>query len=296
MAIAQATLVKRVRRRLDDEPWETTITNSPTASASSTTVGVPDGTQWTEGDIGEFTDGERVRVVSVSSNNLTVKRGHDDTTITAHTTGDVILKEPEYAFVEIVEAIERTIDDLWPWVYVVSSTTLTAVSSKRYYDLPTAFKALVSVTQDVTSTSGQYRLLEYGAKGSGYVVGVARGLPTTIATSGTALYMPDVRITPTTSIIVRYARLISSTASGGNYADLEDGLEADAVVTKAIVKLLEDREIQRVVDDVQQGDIGVQPNAVARDAAFFDQKGDQLLRQWRLRLDREAPLMGEWKR
>lgn len=296
MALSKATLVKRIRRELDDEPWESTLTVAYTAASGTATVASP--TNLAEGGIMEFADGTQLRLTATpSANPISVKGGHNDTTDTNESNGAVFLYNPEYAFHEIEEAVERVIEELWPWVWFVDTENLTAVSGKNFYEVLSTFRGWISLVQDITpAATTKFRELRYGQKGSGYPVQVKRGLPSTIATTGLALYIPNVRTSPTTTIKHTFARTILTTVSAGSYSDLEDGLVAAMMVRGACAELLEDRETERVADDVEQGDIGVNPGQRLRNAAWHRERFERLRERVNLRLLEENPIMEEWAR
>lgn len=295
MALLKATLIKRIRRELDDEPWESTLTAAYTAASGTMTAAAP--TQLGEGGVVEFLDGTQLRVTATpSANPVSVKGGHNDTTDTSQSNGAVFLYNPEYAYHEIEEAVDRTIEDLWPWVWFVDTTSLVAVSGQRIYSLPTNFREVISATQDLTASAGKFHVLRYGARGSGYPMKVERQLPTTIAASGMGLLLPVVRTTPTTAILVTYARAILTTITASAYADLEDGLVAAMMVRGACADLLEDHETERVADDVDQGDIGVNPGSRLRNAAWHRERFERLRERVNLRLLEENPTAAEWSR
>jgi len=296
VAYSQATLIKRIRKEVDDEPWETTASGSITNSA--TTLAVPDGTQWVAGDRLEWDDGtdEVALVQGVSVNNLTpLKRGHNGTTAVAHATAVPLLKNPEFEYGEIAEAISSTIEGLWPFVWAVSTTDITAVAGKRFYEMPAAFLAFIAATQDATVTAGKFVLRRYGAKGSRLPVGVHFQVPAAIAASGKALELPTVYTTPSATITVTYAGLVTDTVGTGSYTDIEAGLMATMMVHGAVAWLLESSEVERVKDDVDQGDVGVGPAARVRDASYFRSRFEQLRRQYNLKLEATAPRAGVWR-
>lgn len=295
MGYPKASLIKRVRRELDDEPWESYLTAAYTAGSGQ--ISVADPTQLSEGDVLEFADGTQLRVQSTpSANPVSVKGGHNDTTDTSQANGAVFVVNPEFAYHEIEEAISTAIAELWPWVWRVATTTITASQGRLYYPLPADFRELIAVTQDLTPAGGQPRVLRYGSRGSGYPVGVARQLPTSVSASGIALVLPAVRTTPSDQIVVTYAALVRDQVTAGNYDDLEDGLLATAVIHGACAELLEIRETERLQDDVEQGDIGVPAGARMRDAVWYRERFSRMRERLALRLTQEYPIASRWER
>src|SRR3990167_791141 len=133
-AITQAALIQRVRYELGDNPWETT----GSAASASSVVAVADGTDWAEGDIGEFEDdGEQFWVKSISTNDLTCVRGYNGTTAATQAASSRILKFPRYGYKEVTNAIESTIQNL-PYHKVwkkVGDTVTPAPTTAVWYDL-----------------------------------------------------------------------------------------------------------------------------------------------------------------
>jgi hypothetical protein len=299
MAVNAETLLKRVRKVLDDEPWEDVLTAQYTAAAGSVTANQP--TQWAEGDRMEFDDGGgnigRVKATP-AGNPVTIKAGHNDTTDATSINGTVILKNPEFEHDEILHSIQRTIDGLWPYVWVKDTENLTAAVGVNIYPIvSTTFKELISVTQDITpaATPTHFQVLRYG-KDPGYPVSVLRDLPTTISASKVALWFQSFRTTPTATIVVTYARTIASTVSGGNYVDLDDGLMADMVLYGACATLLEGLEIQRDVDDVAQGDVNLTAGSRLRTSNYYNAKFEDLRYKMELQLKKTEPKAVVWER
>jgi hypothetical protein len=294
VALAQNTLVARIRAELDDEPWEDRLTAAYTAGSGTVTVAQP--TQLAEGDILEFPDGTQLRVTATPSGNpVSVKGGHNDTTDTSQANGTWFLKNPTWSRVEITEAIARAIENLWPWVYLVKTTNITPQDGKRYYALPADFRALIAVTQDVTVVAGKPRVLRYGVRGSGEPISIERQLPSTISSTGKALFVPTARTSYGTDLIVTYAALVTPTVAAGNYTDIDDGLMAACLVDGACWRLLEASDTQRTQDDVEQGDIGVAPGARLRDAAWYKEQYEDKRYRLALQLQEDAPLANTWR-
>src|SRR4051812_45173261 len=99
-------IVRRVRRELDDEPFEDYLISSATNSA--TTVSVMQPSRWAQFDILEFDDdsGEQAKVRTAGTNTLTVKRAHNDTLATAHASAAVVLKNPRYGYGLVVSMMD----------------------------------------------------------------------------------------------------------------------------------------------------------------------------------------------
>ena len=297
MSITAATLVARIRAKLGDEPWEDTLSGAYTAASG--TASFTNATQLAEGDRAEVDDGggNILRIKATPSGNpVSVKGGHNGTTDTNASNGAVILKNPEFEYNQISDAIKRAIDALWPWAWIKRTETITFVTGQHLYPITsTTFLEPIALVQDVTVTAGLYKALYYGRDG-GYPFSVQRDLPATIAANGYALYIPTVRMSPTTTATLSYASLISSTPSAGSYADMSDGLLAEAVVLEACAILLENYDVLRVTEDVEHGDTGINPGQRTRQAAWFRQKADQVRRQYNLYLKRTEPIAAKWVR
>jgi len=106
------------------------LTNSPTGSGTSYTVA--DGTKWARGDIAETDDGDLARVTLVAGNSLTVVRGFAGAANVAHTTGDTLRKNPPVYRKDLFDAIQLTMQSLWPMAWKVSSTTVTPNLTKEW--------------------------------------------------------------------------------------------------------------------------------------------------------------------
>lgn len=227
MALSRATVVQRVRYELGDRPWETT----GSASSATSVVAVADGTDWAEGDIGEFVeDGDTFWVQSISGNNLTAVRSYWGSTGAAHSSGARILKNPRYTFTEITNAIEAVIQErLWPWAWKkVADTIAPDPASTVWYDLDSTARGLISVRQLYgTNNTKEGR---YGTR-RGRRVYFRRNMTTTLVTSGVGLRFPDGFFHSSNTVNVDFAAKITDTVASGNYSDLTDG---DAVVEAII--------------------------------------------------------------
>jgi len=259
MSLSQATLIQRVRNLLDDDYWETTQTGSYTAGG--TTVGVPDGGRWEEGNIGEWQDtGEQFRVISVSVNTLTIKGGHRGTTPANHSAGVVILHSPDFTYASIVDAISLTIQSLWPYVWKVGSTTVTPALPTLWYTLSTSAIDLVRVTQQYSSSPARFGV--YGARDTGKPVSFGRTVPTAMGIGAQALGFPQGFFDNTNTIYVDYRAKLTDTIATNNYSDLSDGILAEIVAFGAAARLMLPKEASRVsAEDANQGDSSVAPGA-----------------------------------
>jgi len=286
MALSQATLVQRVRWELGDKRvWQTTGT---AADASDATIDVPDGTDWTEGDIGEWvSDGDAFLVQSVASNTLTVVRSFDGSTGAAHA-GTALTKNPRYRFHEITNAIESVIQGSLPFpkVYKKVAGTITPDSTKVWYDLAAAALALIDVRQLYgTNDTKEGR---YGDRHSARPVVLRRNMTTSLVTSGVGVRFPAGLYHASNTINVDYAAKITDTVSSNNYSDLTDGdAIVEAIIYGAVSHLeaaLENRKPRKPRQDRE----------TLRGAALYDRKFEEALNRAQQELRASAPLMRNW--
>src|SRR6266540_2777063 len=134
--VSVGDLIRRIRRELEDEPFEDYTTAS--AAASATSVSVNQGTAWAEGDVGEWNDDslEQFKVRTGGGSPLTVKPAHNDTSPVAHASATVLLKNPRWGGWFLLNALEEVATEMWPYAWAVRSTTLTPVVTQTFYTLP----------------------------------------------------------------------------------------------------------------------------------------------------------------
>jgi hypothetical protein len=111
-ALRQRVLDNLYSARLVERPFLDTLTASYTGGG--TTIAVSDGTNWARGDILENSEtGEQMYVLSVATNNLTVRRGYDGTTTsTSIGTDDFVAKNPRFSVARIDSAITAILQEL----------------------------------------------------------------------------------------------------------------------------------------------------------------------------------------
>lgn len=293
MSLSRATLVQRIRRLLDDNPFETYETNG--VLAGDTTLDVPDGTKFAEGMIVEFQDdGEQCLVRSVSGNTLTVKRGHNGTTPAAHSANTVIAMDPVFTYAQIVDAIERCIRGLWPYAWKRVTVTINPnPASTVWYNLASDCIDLIKVTQLYGQNSQHVAI--YGKPGSGLPVQLEHGLPTSLVASGVGIRFPSGFAHSSNQIKVDYRAKITTNLTGGSYDDVDDGLMAEAIVYGACAKLVAAKVAPRVTqEDTSMGDATVQPSDRLGGAAWFEAKRREYLNQLYDELMRTIPPMSKW--
>jgi len=284
MALAKATVVARVKRLLTDRPWETTSTTATT----SATVAVPDGTQWAEGDILEWTysstgTGEQALVRSVSANNLTVLRGYGSVASTAHSSGDRVIKNPTFSYDDMVESIDETLNSLWPNAWKAITQTVAPSASAKWIDSGLSATELDALV-DFSSAVQVYNTDDIGVYGPHQRrrIAIRRNMPSGTWASAVAVRFPDGYYDPSATITMTFRGKITDTVTGSNYDDLDDGNSlAEAVVWLAASRCIMKKEATHE-DDLSH-------LTAAQDGAFFESKGRQHLMRYRQQLMIEIP-------
>lgn len=286
MTVSLATLVSRVRDRISgDEPWEDTIDASLTNVA--TTVTINSYTDWVQGSVMEFADGEQCLVIATPSTSaVAIRRAHNGTTAIAHSNGDLILRDPRFAYADVVDAIDDTIADLWPFVYDVTTYTVTPVAGTTLYDPNKSdLRGVVALSQpDAVSAT---TIFYYGSGYNALPVRFLRNVQTTTFAYGMGLEFQQF-YTTATNITVTYARDFTDTT-------IPEGLGARTVVAGTVQKMMERFDVPRTGQDNSQGDVTVPAGTTIKDAAWWQRNFEQLRRQWNLLVIRENPLASEWK-
>ena len=283
MAYAKTSLLEDVRQLLEDDPWETTSTTTGTG----TTVAVPDGTKWAVGDIGEWSysgtvGGEQFLVQSIATNDLTVVRGYNGTTAESHSSGDRVVKNARYSTVQIADAVERVVSAMYPqiWKQVTSSIT------------PDQTTVWFNSGLGATDAAGVIDLIRaeqrYG--GSSERVGIFgsstpdlpskkvrwdRLMPTALVSSGIGLNFPSGFFHTTNTVTVRWRVKVTSTLSGSNYADIDEGLLSEAVVYGVCARLVGAKELSNVSEAQKAGDERV--GSFINTAAWFELKQREII-------------------
>jgi len=296
MAFSKTTLIQRIRTRLNDNPFQTACTEA--MDASETGLDVTTTTKFDVGDIVEFQDdGEQCLVTALASGvELTVIRGFNGTTATTHSINTLIAKNPVFSFLQIEGAIAETLRDLWPNVYKEVNYTLTPVIGQKWYELDdggdvATILDLSSVTQ-LYGETGQQRIMYYGARRTGaFPANLRFNVPVSLAGSGVALYIPYLRHS-TNSIFVNGITRITATVSGGNYSDITEGVEVDAVMYLAMSKLVQWTDISRSTqEDVTMSDESVSPLVRTQLAGALERQGYEARRRWEEELHQTLPRM-----
>jgi len=282
-AITRAAMAQRVRRELGDFPWETT----GSAASSSSVIAVVLGTDWAEGDIGEFEDdGEEFRVRSISSNDLTCVRGYNGTTAATQAASSRILKSPRYGLIEIQNAVEGVIQDLpYPKVYKkVSDTIAPAPATTLWYDVGTTgnARALIRVVQQYGS--GNEIVGFFGVRHAAPRVVFERNLPTAIVAAGTGVMFPDGFYHATNTVAIDFAAKITD-AGTTSYDDLNEGDVVTEAVIYGAVSFLE-AALENKKPRKPRGD-----RETLRGASLYQRKYEESLNRAQVELRETIPLM-----
>lgn len=282
MTYSQATLIKRIRAILNDNPYNDTCTEA--MDTTETGLDVTDGTEYQEGNLIEFQDdGELCLVRSVSSNTLTVVRNYQFSvtatagTGTSHSISTEILKDPLYRYSQIVLAVADVLLNLWPYVYRKYPLSLTPSTISDWYNADTTIKDISSVVQRLSTTN---RMFFYGERRSTYPAELHFDVNTDIVASGVGIWIPYLRDTTNTITVNGIAR-ITDVVSGGNYTHLNDGVEVTCVIYYAVADLIARTDIIRTTqDDVSMGDATVRPLTRTQLSDYWMRKGLAARRQW----------------
>ena len=143
--MTMASTVAAIRKLLNDNPDETTLT-AAISSTSATTTTVTDIAKFAIGQSWEFDDGstgaEVVRIggVTDSTSTITIKRGHKGSTAATHSNGAVLLKEPRYFYDTIAQAVNYVLDaDLYhEGLYELQEHQITSSTTTDFYNSPAA--------------------------------------------------------------------------------------------------------------------------------------------------------------
>lgn len=286
MSLSQATLVQRVRYELGDRPWETT----GSAAGATGVVAVADGTDWSEGDIGEFvTDGDTFWVQSINVNDLTAVRSYWGSTGAAHGASSRIYKNPRYTFMEITNAITAVIQDrLWPhaWKKVADSITPSPTTT-IWYDLAAPARALIRAVQQYGPSDLAVGF--FGIRHTAPRIVFERNLPAAICASGVGVQFPDGFYHASNDVAIDYAAKITATVGTGSYSDISDGdTVVEAIIYGAAAHLeaaLENRKPRKPRQDRE----------TLRGASMYESKFQDALARTTLELKDTIPMMSRIK-
>jgi hypothetical protein len=294
MAFTKATLLTRIRTRLNDNPFTTACTEA--MDASETDLDVADRAKFDVGDIVEFQDdGERCLVTAggTGAGALTVIRGFNGTTAATHSSGALMAKNPVFSFTAMEQAISETIHDLWPHVYKSVAYSITPVAGTHWYELDsgtdTALLLDISTVRQVIPKGALNEPFDYGTRHSAYPATFYYNVPVAVAASAKALYIPRLRDT-TNAILVTGLTQITDTVDTGSYSDLTDGIGVQCVTAYAVSKLIGWTGVSRVTqEDVTMSDESVRPGTRESIAAEWERKAYFLRRKWERLLESTYP-------
>lgn len=297
MAYSKATLIQRIRDLLGETPFYTEMTDS-IASAGDGDFIVTSGENWATGDIAEFQDdGEQTFVRSVSTNTLTVFRGHNGTTAaSAHAANTRIIKNPEFTYARIDNAVKDILIALWPYAWKRISDSITpAAPTTSWYDLAADVIDLIQVNQLFGINSEKVGF--FGRPGTAKSIALARDLPAALVASTVGMRFPAGFYHNTNVVNVHYRAKLTSTGTT-NYDDITAGLLSDLAMYGAASRLMSSKEGPRVVDnDISYGDTTVNPGLRAQVASVvYENRFIQARNQYYDELMRTIPPMKKWGR
>lgn len=293
MSLAQSTLVQRVRRILGDTPY---MQLGSVATDSGTAITVADSSKFDAGAVLEFqNNGEQVVVKSIT-NATTVEvysRGFNGTTAAVQASGLVYI-DPTFTYIDIENAIERTIQSMWPKAWKQASDTITPDTTTQWFDLASDAIDLIAVRQQYGS-SDQY-VAAFGEKDSGLPVIFSTHIPTAVAASGVGLRFPNGFAHDTNTVYVNYrAKLTTTETVAGTYDDVSEGLMAEAIVYGAASKVVGFKEIPLVVNkDISQGSTPLGPQQRLTASAWLQEEYRKALNDLYDELMRTIPPMRTW--
>lgn len=241
MGVSSSALVQRVRNYLDERPYSTTATAT---DGSTTSITVGDNTAWEEGAILEFQDnGEQCLVTSAAANPITVRRGWNGTTTSAHSS-ILALRDPTYLYATILQAVNGSVRRLWPYAYKLGTTTVTpAPTTTVWYSLASATDLVDLVRVQQLHGATNQHVGVFGMENSGRAVIFARNMPATISTTGLALKFPHGFWNNSNVVDVQYRARITGTS---DIEDDDDLPVSDAVVYGALELIFLGQEGKRV--------------------------------------------------
>jgi len=134
MALTKAILRRRVRNKIKAWYEEQDAINDGTGiSSSDTSVVVDDGTKFNKGDLIDV-ESETMLITNVSTNTLTVIRGHQGTTAATHADDTIVYRVNYWSQAEINEAIESAFEELHDQIYNEYKNDFKGQSNRRQID------------------------------------------------------------------------------------------------------------------------------------------------------------------
>ena len=141
MAVTQASMRTAVQLRVESSeprlrPYQTLVTN---AAGTTVTIGVGDGDAWQAGDFLEGPLGELSIVVSVATNDLTVRRTVGAVAVETLAADDVVKKNPRFSIDQIDGEILASVRALrGNGIYEIATEEVTYDSGSDWYDVTDA--------------------------------------------------------------------------------------------------------------------------------------------------------------
>ena len=300
MSMVKSTLVSRVRRLLNEDPWHDICTE--VMDNSETGLDIADTTKWSVGDYVEFQDnGEQCLVTALpSATTLTVVRGVNGTTAATHAINGDIVKTPTFQYIQVTQAITSVVYDLWPHVYKKVAATLTpSTTSGGYYSVAAEMVDLSSVVQ--MSTSDIEFPQFYGERRSLYPIELVQGLPSGfpgVATTGKAVHIPYLYNGTKTILVNGIGKLTDTETAPGTYDDFSAGVESDTVAYFTVEELVASSDVSRSTGtDTTMNDQSVTPGRRSDIAlVVWHKKGLRARGRWEEDLRQTLPRLQSFDR
>lgn len=276
----QAALRERTQRLVYSSlpflrPYRDALSSSITSGTTTFTVTNED--DWDVGDILVFQDtGEECVVTAVTSNDtnqITVRRGAFGTTAASHSSGVEFEKNPRFTVRELDDAIQHSLENLWPRVYVLATGSFTFSANTFWYPISD------NNCREVLSV--YYEDPTYLTPRPITVWRFNTGLDSAEFSQQQGLYIPTAQgMNEGETVYYTYRKELT------NVADLKVRQER-LVVLGAVAALLAAEEVARTYDPGRMTDRTVQPGQNIRDASWFYQMWLREVRQEELRLKQE---------
>lgn len=259
--VTLATLIARARTKyLHDEPWEDTLSGAQTSGA--TTISLTSAAQWAPNDLIESVlDGELERISRAATplaSPITVKRAHDGTTAVAHSSGDVVYKNPRFRYHIINDHLsEVATNETWPHLWAISSVTLTPspTTTDLYAITDLAYRNPIKATQKTTATVTGVRTYD-----AVEVVDV----PASVAASGKAFRFQSFDNTTNDVTVYYQAQITPST--------IPDGDIAEFILHRAVSRILRGKAVDLSTRDTSSENQKAQIAELVGQAQNFDQQ------------------------
>ncbi|MFF6988351.1 hypothetical protein [Streptomyces sp. NPDC010273] len=213
-------------------------------------------------------------------------RGYEGTTATTHAVNTLITSNPAFPKTRIKEAINQTIQCLYPELVVFASTEITKLAPVVEYALPADLSDVWYVTAQLTGPSQIWQPLpnwRYNPKAD-----------TTVFPSGKSLQVLDA-VTPGRAIRIVYAKPPTLLVSGSDVFDVTTGYPdryVDMVVFGTCMRLLPSLESARLqlqsVETTERAPL-VPPQSAAKAMAMYAQLYQTRLAEEREQLFSDVP-------